>query len=346
MLANLTIDSAQSKAFRRSVEDMVRAQRASEAAQILRDMLTELCLPRPDGAPAPLPESFVQTPASAIVFTGWSSLAEHIAQLDACGEPVSALSLELAPEQIEDEDGEPALATRFFFDTAWPFSECTYGELLEGYNDFGSAWHNDHADTEERVVRASGLAPLVATLAKLDAINAQTPEAHTIQAQLLGTLYVGVLFHIALADMVERHPLPRPMALLAASESPLAGLAAPVIAACTDAAPAFGQPAAIPLAFSSSYEEHASEDPRSHLPSAPRELPLASAPGDEDFEVMPPLPPAAMDDILAQDDLHLPPPGIHTTGRELRRRFVTEESIQELAEDGRKGFFARLFRRR
>lgn len=43
---------------------------------------------------------------------------------------------------------------------------------------------------------------------------------------------------------------------------------------------------------------------------------------------------------------HLPPPGIHTTGTQLRRRLVTPESIAELAETRRPGLLGRLLGRK
>ena len=42
---------------------------------------------------------------------------------------------------------------------------------------------------------------------------------------------------------------------------------------------------------------------------------------------------------------HLPPPGIHTTGTQLRRRLVTPESIAELQEVPRPTLLQRLLRR-
>lgn len=43
---------------------------------------------------------------------------------------------------------------------------------------------------------------------------------------------------------------------------------------------------------------------------------------------------------------HLPPPGIHTTGSQLRRRLVTPESIAELAGEQKPSLLQRLMRRK
>jgi len=46
------------------------------------------------------------------------------------------------------------------------------------------------------------------------------------------------------------------------------------------------------------------------------------------------------------EGLHLPPPGMHTSGTQLRHRIVTQESIDELATREKPSFFQRLFRRK
>ncbi|QVM82333.1 hypothetical protein [Novosphingobium decolorationis] len=338
MLAEVTIDSAENKAFRRSIEDMVRSQRADEAADMLRDMLTGVC-----SAQGPLPAEFLNTRPEAISFTGWNLLADAIWKLDQCGEPVSAVSLDLSPHTISDEDGEPVLATRFFFDTSWPFSECTREELLEGFNDYGSAWHNDHADAEERVVGIDGLGTMADALAALHMANTarETPNATALQAELLGTLYMGVLFHLAVEDKARRTALPRRMALLAVSESPFAALSTPVLANCdAPETPSAPEPYDGATGFSGTYneddeeedafenegEDHADTMAALLSPSYSGDA-QGSAPGDD------------------PESWHLPPPGIHTTGTQLRRKLVTEESISELAESARPGLLARLFRR-
>lgn len=40
---------------------------------------------------------------------------------------------------------------------------------------------------------------------------------------------------------------------------------------------------------------------------------------------------------------HLPPPGLHTTGTQLRRRLVTQESIAELAAETTPSLLNRVF---
>ncbi|WP_232493925.1 hypothetical protein [Novosphingobium kaempferiae] len=46
------------------------------------------------------------------------------------------------------------------------------------------------------------------------------------------------------------------------------------------------------------------------------------------------------------EGLHLPPPGLHTTGTTLRRRLVTPESIAELQASEKPSLIQRILRRK
>lgn len=60
---------------------------------------------------------------------------------------------------------------------------------------------------------------------------------------------------------------------------------------------------------------------------------------------LPPQPAPVEGDIGSEEALHLPPPGIHVTGTQLRRRFVDRETIV-IEEERKPGLLERLFRRR
>lgn len=335
MLAEVTVDGMDSAELRRSVEDMVRNRQAEAALQHLQELLAPLCSDQ-----GPLPAEFVRTEAAAIDFAGTALLRETIQTLDECGEPVSALAFELDTNAIDPEDGEPLLATRFFFDTAWPFSECTFAELLEGFNELGTAWHNDHADADERILRTDGLAPMVDALVRLRKTNAaqDEPGQDCIRAELLGTLYLAVLFHIALRDMALRGSLPRPLAVFCATHNGPAIVSAPAIAVLDE--PVANEELLLSPVSAQDFGEETDEEPEAELESEPepREslAELFSAPATE----------TALDPSNDPDTWHLPPPDIHTTGSQLRRKFVTEESIDELTLASRPGLLARLLRRR
>lgn len=69
---------------------------------------------------------------------------------------------------------------------------------------------------------------------------------------------------------------------------------------------------------------------------------------DASFDAMAELLQLADPEIDPGDDpetWYLPPPGIHTTGTQLRRRLVTPESIAELAESRRPSLLQRLLGR-
>ena len=75
----------------------------------------------------------------------------------------------------------------------------------------------------------------------------------------------------------------------------------------------------------------------------------AATPYEEEFGAMVDLRQLADPEAdLAGDDAqawHLPPPGIHTTGTQLRRRLVTPESIAELETQRKPSLVQRLLRR-
>ncbi|KQM19469.1 hypothetical protein [Novosphingobium sp. Leaf2] len=74
--------------------------------------------------------------------------------------------------------------------------------------------------------------------------------------------------------------------------------------------------------------------------------PWADAPfaghGDGDAAVEAATPDEALDDPY--DGLHLPPPGVHTTGTQLRRRIVTADSIAQLTANARPSVMQRVLR--
>ncbi|MCJ2181292.1 hypothetical protein MTR62_01005 [Novosphingobium sp. 1949] len=346
MLAEVTIDGVEAEGLRAAIEDMVRREHADEAAGALREKLAPLC-----AANAPLPAAFLQVAAPDVDFVGWNLLADAVWKLDQCGEPVAAIGFEMSPEE-RDEAGEPRLATRFFFDTAWPFSESSHTELLEAYDEFGTAWDNEHADTDETLVALDGLAGMAGAL---DALRNQAQRHSDIvvaQAEFLGTLYLAVLFHIAVRDRALREGLGRPMAFLAGTRGVVLALNAPALAAgAAQTSRKTAQTASAPAIPSAFEPAEAPELPLSQFESGPEG---GFTPPDSPEEAAPNAPGlaaliASASDPDPGDDpegWHLPPPGIHTTGTQLRRRLVTEESIAELEETGRTSLLSRLFRRR
>ncbi|WP_395327020.1 hypothetical protein WBP06_09775 [Novosphingobium sp. BL-8H] len=83
----------------------------------------------------------------------------------------------------------------------------------------------------------------------------------------------------------------------------------------------------------------------------PEESEEAETPGGQDYAPLDalhlhPQAVAAGDEPPADEEaLHLPPPGIHVTGTQLRRRFVDRETIA-IEEERRPGLLERLFRRK
>lgn len=67
--------------------------------------------------------------------------------------------------------------------------------------------------------------------------------------------------------------------------------------------------------------------------------------GNINYSAQPAAAAPAADSVEPEEALHLPPPGIHVTGTQLRRRLVDRDTI-EIEEERRPGLLERLFRRK
>jgi len=97
----------------------------------------------------------------------------------------------------------------------------------------------------------------------------------------------------------------------------------------------------------STYPRSNAEAPFTQWADAPIAAPAIPA-AEEEFGAMLELRQLAEPEADPGDDAeawHLPPPGIHTTGTQLRRRLVTAESIAELDARRKPSLVQRLLRR-
>lgn len=368
MLADAKAARPDDVQFLETVETMLRSGDADGAATVVRARLEEVC-----GEDRPLPAHVLELTASDVDLVGWDALEEEIAELDECGEPVTAVAFDIVPETICP--GEPALETSFFFDTAWPFSECDRDGLLEGYDANGTAWQSERADVDGGIVFPTGLEPLFRAIRRLGALEAPAygdrPEgeenAARETARMLAGTYLSVLLHIAVRDKAARFPLtsesmPQGLAILVGAREFDPALRAPVCAciASPDKAIIGDEEAA---SDASVPEVAFYRDPTETLDTyaqatGPDETVLETCESDaedtaghEDIEVEAEMEAEAETDgtLIAKleaprrnlgevfadpaDDpeaWHLPPPDIHTTGTQLRRRLVSQDDIEEL----------------
>ncbi|MBH0112969.1 hypothetical protein I5E68_08400 [Novosphingobium sp. YJ-S2-02] len=390
MLADATAARPDDTQFLEAVETMLRDGDADTALEQIRARLAEHC-----GDGRPLPASVLDLDPSTIDLVGWDRLEEEISQLDDCGEPVTAIAFDLVPTPMAAV--EPAIETSFYFDTAWPFSECDRAGLLDGYDANGTAWQSERADIDGEIVSVSGLEPLFNAIRALsgkgDARYAsqldEDAQATGEHVALVAGAYLCTLLHIAVRDKALQYPLtsesmPGGLAILVGAREVEPALRAPVEACCKDShAIVAGQSGpkshgAMMPSFGASDElrrkECDEELPETSLDSQSDTLELHDtavqaddsdhanghevaffrAPGEtlddfaqeqtdigeeepasESVATVLDVPRKGLDEVFADpaddpESWHLPPPDIHTTGTQLRRRLVSQDDIEEL----------------
>lgn len=324
MLADITIDGMVEDEFRHAIETLLREGNADHAAKWLKSRLQAVC-----GDGLPLPERFLTVDPADVTVTGWEDIASRLERLDAAGFPVTAIGIDFSdPGHIglaPDPSGlmPPHIETHFYTDEAWAFSRCDRAGLLMGYEGGTARWAGSFADVDDTIA-IEGLDDLYGAVFALEhrrrAPGNITDTEH--RAYMLGASYIAVLVHLAVRDTALRHGLPRPLAVLVGSNESYPFFDAPVMAAneaVVAAPPTWSEPEDV-------YEESPADHPGL---IELRELTEPDAdPGQE------------------PEAWHLPPQPDHVTGTELRRRFVTEESIAELEAARKPSLLQRLFRRK
>lgn len=343
MLADVTVDGIAEDEFRHSIETMLREETAELALRRIRKLLGRLC-----GDNAPLPARFLKASAADVTVSGWGDLHTAMDAVDAEGEDVTAISFDLSLPLPDawwaDEEGnpmaEPRIEARFYTDEAFAFSTASHAELVAAYTDEGAPWSGKHyEDGDGEALQISGLADLNGALVDLgeSITSGKVKDDDSLVAHVLGGCLIAVLVHQAVREAALRGGLPRTMAILVGRGDAFPHFDAPVIAARSDM-PA-GDDFLLSLQFA--------DTPAPETESEPEPEPV------EDVDM------GGMDALLELQDLaapdadpgddpeawHLPPPGIHVTGTQLRRRFVTEESIAEMQDAPKPSLFQRLFAR-
>jgi hypothetical protein len=352
MAAEVAIDGMDEFTFRRSIEALLREGDADAAARRIRSLLTPYT-----GEHRPLPAHLPDITATDVRFGGWDGIAERLAELDSPGAPVTAIGIDLAHAQVGGDTAagplRPAIEIAWYTDDAFPFSSAGRNRLLEGYGQAGAAWHGSSL-TVDGSITIEGLDDLYGAVRQLERKCAgETGEAATsddLTAGMLGACYFAVLVHQAVRNAALGVGLPRPLALIVGSKDVYPWFDVPVLAACADL------PTSTDSLLGLDFTGYAGADaelPEGTLTSMPHAENDGGYPTDDDEEAedeiideaaFAPLAiaareeegghPGATDD--AETLLYMPPPGIHVTGKQLRARFVTAESIAETAMESRK----------
>lgn len=343
MLAEATIGDLSERDFLREIDEQLRAGNVDLALARISVPMAKHC--RPGG---PLPADLIDLTADDIVVEGWDDLEARMRETDREGYPVTALGIEIANEPA---DGHyPAIETCFYTDSAYPFSECDRDALLEGYSSYGTEWQGSSDDCDATIA-ISGLheawAAVVALGASLRASEDDLDE-RALQAFTLGSCYLAALVHAAIKKAVDERGLSRPLAIFVAANDSYPGFDAPV-ATHFDVvnAPATEAKASLPPTIANDDDRDTAEATRPFDQGPPSEPADPFTPSESaDPEVDPFLLHLSPADETHPDAYYeLPDTASHVSGTQLRKRFITEESIALTQEAEPESLIQRLFGR-
>jgi hypothetical protein len=216
---SITIDGMEEMEFRRSIETLLRRGQADEAARRLRSLLNSYA-----GEDGILPERFLQVSASDVRLEGWERLDERLREYDRPEMPLSAISIDiLDPQGVgvrPDAQGclKPVMETSYFSDSAYPFSEASRDDLLDGYCSFGCEWQGNFENVDT-TISVEGIDDLYgATVGLENKVASSTRiEPAEVEAGSVGSCYLAVLIHQAIRDAAREKGLPRPICVLSGS---------------------------------------------------------------------------------------------------------------------------------
>jgi hypothetical protein len=226
----ITVDGMTEQDFRHSVEDMLRSDQIDEAVERLRGLLDSCA-----GVSEVLPSRFLEVSSSDLEFVGWHRLAHRLLDHDKPGRPVSAIGVTLADARALGGPGpsggklHPFIKTFYFSDAAFPFSDATRDDLLDGYSREGFEWQGDYQATDA-TLSINGIDDLYGAIVELEdrLFDCAQPDENEIRAGAIGSCYLAALMHQSLRDTIRRKGLPRPLCVLAACDGVYPFFDAPV----------------------------------------------------------------------------------------------------------------------
>jgi len=227
----IIIDGMEEHAFRRSIEIMLRNGRADEAVARLKALLPECA-----GEGKTLPARLLEIEPKDIHLAGWDKLAGKITEYSRPSIPITAIGIGIGdPEDLGLEPDalgnlRPPLATSFYSDATFPFSETDRADLLEGYTAFGCEWQGDH-DRIDDTLSIEGIDDLYGAIVRLENAVAASgkPDPDLIRSGAIGACYLGVMVWQAARRAVIEQGLPRPLAILLVNSDAYPFFDAPVM---------------------------------------------------------------------------------------------------------------------
>lgn len=239
-MTSIVIDRLNEEDFRRSIENRLREKRAGVAIERLRRLIEPYA--RPGGI---LPERFLTVDTGDLVLSGWEALDQSIRRYDRPGAPITAISIAFGWPGEEPRPRNaaghlpPYVETRYFTDAAFPFSESTRDDLLEGYSSYGCSWGDD-CEAVDTVLAVEGIDDLHAALSDLEEVllASEQPDEDGLRAGSLGACLLSALLFQAVSEQIDAQGLPRPLCVTSGSSGVYPYFDAPVIGMPAQARPA------------------------------------------------------------------------------------------------------------
>jgi len=229
-MESITIDGMDEHDFRHDIEDMLRSDQGHKAIEKLRGLLEPYV-----GYGEILPPRFLDVTPENVEFTGWRKLAGRLLRHDRPGFVITAIGVVLSDSRVlggrGPENGRlaPFVKTFYFSDDAYPFSDATRDDLLDGYTREGFGWQGDYQATDA-TLSINGIDDLYGAIVELEdrLMKSDAPSEDEIRAGTIGACYLAALIHQSLRDTILKNGLPRPLCVLAACDGVYPFFDAPV----------------------------------------------------------------------------------------------------------------------
>lgn len=229
-METVAIDGMDEHEFRHSVEDMLRSDQVDDAVERLRTLLEPYAM-----GGGYLPARFLDITPDEVGVAGIDKLASRLANHDRPGFPITAIGVVLADARVLGGPGPkngrlaPFIKTYYFSDDAYPFTEASRDDLLEGYTREGFGWQADYQATDA-TLSITGIDDLHGALIELEdrLLDLAEPPQEAVKAGSVGACYLAALIQRALRDAIRREGLPRPLCVLAACDGVYPFFDAPV----------------------------------------------------------------------------------------------------------------------
>lgn len=227
----ITIEGMVENDFRLSIEDMLRLDQVDEAVERLRGLLGSAA-----GVGKILPERFLEITSADLEIGGWHRLEDRLLDHGRSNFPITAIGVTLADARQlggpVPNGGKlrPFIKTFYFTDDAYPFSEASRHDLLDGYSREGFELQGDYRATDA-TLSVKGIDDLYGAIVELEARLCDTPDPaeDEIRAGSIGSCFLAALIHQALRDTIRQKGLPRSLCVFAACDGVYPFFDAPVI---------------------------------------------------------------------------------------------------------------------